>query len=604
VIYFRRALLVMVLLLAGCGGLAGEPAIVATIPPVTPSIAYPTTPPDLAVGASVFAEHCTKCHGLNGAGDGELIGSAQGQIGTHPLSFRDAATTADQTPLEFYNTITNGNIEHFMPPWKDALTDDQRWAVALYTYTLHNSQANIEAGAALTSGQPVTLANLPSAENVVKLKDAELITQVGLPDAFIKSLSDAQKNDLAAYLRSLTVANAMHMGLVTSAPQATEEPLSTPEVTPAAAAVGTGTVTGQVTNGTAGATVPADLKVSLYVISAQGASAPIDATVGADGKFSFANIDIRADQKYVVTTTYNGRTYGSEAKAGDPTTNTVDLPISIYETTDDVSVLTILAWVSQVQLVGNNLQVSDFIQIGNSSDRAYSTKIAVDAQRFASIEIPVPTDGLIQSADVTNARYTIGADGHSVVDTAPVLPGQSYIFQMTYTLPYRGDVRVQQTVPYPLSGAYRLLADVPGGSVTSDTLTSLGPQELSGVQYQAFGLSTPLKAKDSIRYGVQGGNLPSSSSATVVNKDQLIPLVLIVTGLIVVFVSGVLYWRTHRPPSAETTTGNRDALVDGLIQQIAELDETYRMGSLDEDIYQKRRERLKARLAALIDEDK
>ena len=44
--------------------------------------------------------------------------------------------------------------------------------------------------------------------------------------------------------------------------------------------------------------------------------------------------------------------------------------------------------------------------------------------------------------------------------------------------------------------------------------------------------------------------------------------------------------------------------VNGLIQQIAELDETYRMGSLDEEIYQKRRERLKARLAALIDEDK
>ena len=42
----------------------------ATFPPVTPSIAYPTSPPDLALGASIFAEHCTQCHGLSGAGDG------------------------------------------------------------------------------------------------------------------------------------------------------------------------------------------------------------------------------------------------------------------------------------------------------------------------------------------------------------------------------------------------------------------------------------------------------------------------------------------------------------------------------------------------------
>ncbi|MBA3868284.1 MAG: cytochrome c [Anaerolineae bacterium] len=603
-IYFRRALIVVALLLAGCGGLAGEPAIVATLPPVTPSVSYPATPPDLAVGASVFAGHCTQCHGLSGAGDGALIGSGQGQIGVHPLSFRDAATTAAQTPLEFYNTITDGNIEHFMPPWKDALTDDQRWAVALYTYTLHNAQANVDAGAALTSGQPITLANLPSAENNVKLTDAQLISQVGLPAAFISSLSDQQKNDLAAYLRSLTVANAMHMGLVTSAPQVTAEPAVTPEVTAAPAAAGTGTISGQVTNGTSGAKVPADLKISLYVITTQGASAPMDATVGADGKFSFANIDIRLDQKYVVTTTYNGRAYGSEAKDGDPTTNKVDLPITIYETTDDVSVLTILAWVSQVQLVGNNLQVSDFIQIGNSADRAYSTNVAVDDKRYGGVEVPVPKDALIQSADVSNSRYTIGADGHSVIDTAPVLPGQSYIFQMVYSLPYRGDIQVEQTVPYTLSGAYRLLVNLPGATVTSDLLKSLGPQELSGVQYQSYGTSDPLKAKDSIRYGVQGGVQATSSTAAVINRDQLIPLLLIVAGLVVILTAGMIYWRGRRPLTPEPTTRSNDALVDGLIQQISELDETYNKGSLDEDIYQKRRERLKARLAALIDEDK
>ncbi|MEP6985775.1 MAG: hypothetical protein ABI970_09265, partial [Chloroflexota bacterium] len=224
--------------------------------------------------------------------------------------------------------------------------------------------------------------------------------------------------------------------------------------------------------------------------------------------------------------------------------------------------------------------------------------------RYGGVEVPVPKDALIQSADVSNSRYTIGADGHSVIDTAPVLPGQSYIFQMVYSLPYRGDIQVEQTVPYTLSGAYRLLVNLPGATVTSDLLKSLGPQDLSGVQYQSYGTSDPLKAKDSIRYGVQGGVQATSPTAAVINRDQLIPLLLIVAGLVVIITAGMIYWRGRRPPTPEPTTRSNDALVDGLIQQISELDETYNKGSLAEDVYQKRRERLKARLAALIDEDK
>src|SRR5690242_4509938 len=68
------------LLLAGCGGLAGEPRIVSTLPPSTaaPTEApYPSSPPDIAAGAQIFAENCTRCHGVGGAGDGELVKSGQ-----------------------------------------------------------------------------------------------------------------------------------------------------------------------------------------------------------------------------------------------------------------------------------------------------------------------------------------------------------------------------------------------------------------------------------------------------------------------------------------------------------------------------------------------
>ncbi len=599
-------LLMVMVLLAGCGGLGGEPAIIMTLAPATPIADVPTLPPDLARGAVLFAENCTRCHGTGGAGDGELIGVGEGQIPTRPRSFLDAATTAEQTPLDWYLTITNGNLEVLMPPWGDALTDADRWAVTLYTYTLHYTQANIQSGAEVTAGDPVMPADLPETFQLVRITDAELITQAGLPAPFVQSLSDDQRTSLAAYLRSLTVANAQQMGVVSIAPVVTAEPMTTPEpdatpeVTPA---VGTGTVTGIVTNGTAGAALDGEMNASLYTITQQGATTPVETTVDAEGKFVFANVDIRADERYLVTVTYKGRGYGSEAKNGDPTLNALDLPVTVYETTDDASVLDISAWVSQVQVVGNYLEVNDFIQFNNTSDRAYSTEQMLDAVRYGGLQVPVPDGAQILSADVRSARYAIGADGKSVIDTAPVLPGQGHIFQMVYRLPYQGDISVEQRMPYLFNGSFRLLMATPMAVVTSDRLPSIGPQTLSGVQYQGYGGTLTLAAGDNIRYTVQGGASSSNGTAAVVSSDKLVPLLLILAGVIAVIAAVVIQLGKNRQLSVQKTSDGSDKLIDGLVAQIAELDESYRTGAVDAATYQKRRERLKTRLATLIDED-
>ncbi|MCA0456824.1 MAG: cytochrome c [Chloroflexi bacterium] len=595
---------VLVLLLAGCGGLGGEPVIVATLPPATAIADAPTTPPDLARGAELYAQNCTRCHGTSGAGDGELIGTGEGQVPTRPRSFLDAVTTAEQTPLDWYLTITNGNLDVLMPPWKDALPEADRWAVALYTYTLHYTQDDLAAGAAVTAGDPVLPADLPDAFGQVRVTDAELITQAGLPAPFVSSLSDEQREQLAAYLRSLTVMNSQQMGVIAVTPVVTPEPVTTPEATAEATqAVGTGTVTGMVTNGTAGAALEGEMKANLYAITAQGVTAPTETTVGADGRFAFANVDLRADEQYLVTVTYKGRGYGSERKNGDATLNALDLPVTVYETTGDTSVLSISAWVSQVQVVRGYLEVTDFIQVANSSDRAYSTEQMVDAIRYAGLQVPVPDGAQILSADVRNARYAMGADGKSVIDTAPVLPGTQHIFQMVYRLPYQGEVTVEQRMPYPFSGSFRLLLATPTASVSSDVLPSIGPQTLSGATFQGYGGALNLAAGGSIRYTVSGGIEGNTGSASVVSSDKLVPLLLILAGVIAVIAALVLQFGRNRKLSVQTSADGSDKLIDGLVAQIAELDTSYHAGTVDEATYQKRRERLKARLATLIDED-
>ena len=47
------------------------------------------------------------------------------------------ARARGQTPHEWFRTITNGKIENLMPPWHNVLTEQERWDVTLYTYTMH-----------------------------------------------------------------------------------------------------------------------------------------------------------------------------------------------------------------------------------------------------------------------------------------------------------------------------------------------------------------------------------------------------------------------------------------------------------------------------------
>ena len=48
---------------------------------------------------------------------------------------------------------------------------------------------------------------------------------------------------------------------------------------------------------------------------------------------------------------------------------------------------------------------------------------------------------------------------------------------------------------------------------------------------------------------------------------------------------------------------DQEQLINGLIRQIAELDDSHQAGKIDETTYKKRRKRLKARLAELLDQD-
>lgn len=589
--------LIFASILTACSGLAGEPRIVATFLPATPApteVGYPTTPPDIKLGAQIFTESCVRCHGLGGRGDGELIGDGQNQIAQRPRDFTDPATAARRTPLEWFNIITDGRIDNFMPPWRDSLTEAERWAVAMYTYTLSYSSASLAAGQSLVEQNRVQIGTLPSASELVNLTDTALLSALSQNASSIVALDDAQKQSLAAYLRTLTLANAEIIVQTAMQPAATEE---------AANAV-IGTISGQITNATPGSPVPTDLKAVLHSLDSQFNDQPREVDVADNGSFNFSDVPFQADRNYIVTVIYQGRTFASEFKSADLTTTALQLPVNIYELTSDPSVIQITGWVAQITGIEGALRIAQVVSFTNVSDRAYSTDQLPNDDRYASVQVNIPADAQILSVAPDDQRYVMSSDGFAVIDTAPVMPGEEHIFQVVYSVPFSGELEVQEPLGYALQGPARLLVTPDTMQVTSALFAPLGPQILRDQTYQGYGATLILNADDTLRYRVRGTIVNSSGASGdgVVTANNLLPIALILIGVAAIVSAFLISLNSRTKP--HQTSDDSQVLMDGLIRQIAELDEMYEAGDLDETAYQKRRAKLKSRLVALMDTDK
>jgi high-affinity iron transporter len=91
----------------------------------------PRTPPDLKLGERLFQENCTTCHGPDGRAQGPLAEAMQ----PRPANFHDEDVMAGLTPYKAFNTTSFGVPGTGMPGFPN-LSEEQRWAVAFYLFTL------------------------------------------------------------------------------------------------------------------------------------------------------------------------------------------------------------------------------------------------------------------------------------------------------------------------------------------------------------------------------------------------------------------------------------------------------------------------------------
>src|SRR5439155_13574845 len=101
----------------------------------------PGRAPDVTAAAALYRDHCARCHGNTGAGDGV----AAAGLTPPPANFLDTDRQNRRSIFALYNTLNTGVAGTAMPSFAQ-LSDDQRWALAFYVGQLRYDRSQREAG--------------------------------------------------------------------------------------------------------------------------------------------------------------------------------------------------------------------------------------------------------------------------------------------------------------------------------------------------------------------------------------------------------------------------------------------------------------------------
>lgn len=641
-IHLRRLRLVVLLgamlVLASCTNLAGEPEIVATFPveptvtPQPPELGYPPQPPDLLNGAQIYAANCTRCHGVDGDGQGELVLSGEIPAMT---SFLNAEAVRGQTPDDYYDIITNGNLANLMPPWAQSLTEQQRWDVAYYVYTLHYTPDVLANGADVWQRECAECHGERGAgdgpEMVGTGRDIPDLSDTPLPavvsdQAWYYIIAEGVGDEMPAYQETLSedelwasVAYSRLLGLSEFDASRDASSLAQPAIDTSSAETDVEvvlpdviTVQGSVTHGTTGADVPEGLTITVRYGNPDVGITDLQATVGEDGTYTIADVPVDAANEYVAFTVYNNMAFISPVVMGAELAADPALPITLYEVTEDPFAIgieqmhftieplevgdAIVADDGTTQAMppgGRGLIVRQRVTYHNQSDRVFMVR---RNEVSASLLLRLPPGAIILN---DQTRYIVLQQEYMLLDTAPVYPGE-HLIEALYFLPYDGGAVIDVPVDNAYEGELRIVIAPQTLTVTSDAISESMLVGATGNMPAAtiYTGMVDLARGETLLFNVEGslfGTPITSDDPNLVTVDSLLPIVVVFVLILVAVMGAYLLWQ-------RTATGNQqiDRKTERIVRHIAELDDMYRRGQIDTDNYQRERATLKAQLAQLM----
>lgn len=630
--------LLLVVLLAGCNfslaadvtpppGYQSQPEVAATVD-ATAGPLFPLVPPDPAKGQAIYEEKCAPCHGSDGLGNGPR--AAQLPNPAAPLGSPELARQA--VPSNWFNIVTNGNLERFMPPFQ-SLTDRQRWDVVAYALALSHPAAVKDQGAALyeqncaachgAQGQgdgpdaaDLRPGDFTNQERMAARSQADLYQTIsaggqGMP-AFGEKLAEAERWLLADYVRSLSFGSAVPPAAagtpaaqatpaaagVAATPAAGQAVTTTAEITPTQAL---GTITGLVMSAS-GQAIPAGTEIMLHSFDHMQIVGNYTTTLAADGSYVFADIEMPEGRSFLTTLEFGGVPYGSDIGTVEPGQTSLELPIQVYETTTDTSGLSIDRLHFFFELVGEDLlRVGELYIVSNPGDKTVAAAEA--GSPVLQFTLPPGATNLQFQDGQLGGRF-LETDG-GFADTTPIRPGMgNYQVLFSYDLPYSRKLDLARPVNLPVD-ALVILVPEDGIKVKSDAIQDAGTRDVQGMAYHMY-TGGGLQAGSELDLTISGS---AASGGATLSSGSTTSLLIGLAALGVVLL-GAGIWLYRRSRSADDDDDSEDS-DDGplapedndpaaIMDAILALDDQYQEGQLPEEAYQKRRAELKAQLQSTV----
>jgi len=599
------------LLLAGCAGsLAADVTPPPNYQPTQMDIVesasegtsiFPLLPPDPAAGKVIYVEKCEPCHGSGGMGDG--VQAAKLPAPPPPLGKLEYSRTV--SPAGWFQIVTRGNIEKFMPGFGPSLSDRQRWDVVAYLLTLSIHPDQVAAGQQVFQETCQTCHGDKAAGIAGKAPalDREAVLQKSLDDiteiisrgkgkmpAAGEQLDETQKINTATYIQSLVFSPNAISGQPNSEATAGA---SAPEVAPGASQASSDSliIAGRVINGS-GKDLPPGLPVKLTGYDAMQPVFSEDQISNSDGKFSFNNIPQVTGRVFLISASYNGIEFFSDVIQPDQTADMQNQFVRVYESSTDISQLK----ADRLHLFFEFLK-PDVVQVVQMYVLNNPTNYLLTAEKTGVPVISFPLPDGAANLEFQNGklgeRFIVTEDGFG--DTQGIPPGSGTQILFAYDLPYKSDLHLLLKVPLLVESSNIMLPSQ-GVTIKSSQLQDMGVKQIQGTDWRIY-------ASDAIPTGTELDLLlmgkPKLADSVETEQSANLTVGLVALGLTLIVGAGLVYrWNISRKPALSTSIESSldGASTDAALDAIIALDDLYQAGKIPRSAYEERRSELKDRL--------
>ncbi len=557
----------------------------------------PVETPDAAAGVTTYADRCANCHGDTGQGDGELAAD----LPNPPAAHASEEYLRAAVPSAMFDVITNGRVERGMPPFgpasSDPISDAGRWDLIAAIYSYGTPVESVE------EGQVLYEENCLACHGEAGVGDGPEAENLGIGDySAISYWYNASNQAVFDRLNGDQIAEHQY--------ELDEEALwsvvdymrtfsygYTDALAPFRP-IEEATISGQIFNGTTGE--PTDLAENV-VLRAFTTDLNLmleeETTVDEGGNFVFNLNDVPQDWFFRVSTSYNDVDFGSDFDHVSFDQPDLELPIIVYDPSTDPGAITIdrlhmvlgfdsgRLLVSEVYIASNN---EPTIFMGESGDVTQGTfelylpdgADEVTFQRsFGSVDSFIPAEEVIQ----TDSGWA---------DTVPVRPGQgSLMLIVLYSLPYDNEATLAHNIAYD-TGSVNLIVSDTGISVLGANWQSGGTQSLETGAVDTYA-QLDLAANSEIVLSLEGEPSLAGGQSTSLLRNNATELAIgLGVSAGVIGIAALLIRRWRQEPGIPYSR-------EELLQELADLDDAYEAGEIEEVDYHQERELIKADLLSI-----